>query len=254
MLYLLFFLSGVSGLIYQVVWVREFGNVFGNTVHSASLVVAIFMLGLGAGSYIVGVWADRRYAERPNSLLRAYGVFELLIAVMGIAIAAVLSHLGEISALISSYTREPSGWYALSTTSYVARAAIAIVLLTPITLLMGGTLTLLIRHLVRRDLAVSGWRIAVLYAVNTAGAAAGALLTDFALVPAYGLWGTQVVAVVLNAFAGVGALYLAFRLKPGAAGGPAEAGPHDSEEKNTTPTERVVRSRPQSPGRRRRSS
>src|SRR5919109_1320971 len=137
MTYLLFVCSGFSGLVYQVVWVRAFGNVFGNTIHSASLVVAIFMLGLGAGSYIVGAWADRRYAAHPDSLLRVYGVFELLIAAMALGIAAVLPHLGEISALISSYTREPSGWYALSTSSYVARAAIAIVLLTPITLLMG---------------------------------------------------------------------------------------------------------------------
>ena len=214
MVYLLFFLSGVSGLIYQVVWVRVFGNVFGNTIHSASLVVAIFMLGLGAGSYIAGVWADRRYAARPDSLLRAYALFELVIAAMGLAIAAALPHLGEISALISSYTRDPAGWYGLSTTSYVARAAVAVILLTPITLLMGGTLTLLIRHLVRHDLAVGGWRIAVLYAVNTAGAALGALLTDFTLVPAYGLWGTQVVAVVLNAVAGVGAVYLSARRAP----------------------------------------
>ena len=72
--YLLFFCSGLSGLIYQVVWVRVFGNVFGNTIYSASLVVAVFMLGLGVGSYVVGAWADRRYAHAPESLLRAYGV------------------------------------------------------------------------------------------------------------------------------------------------------------------------------------
>jgi spermidine synthase len=211
LLYLLFFLSGVSGLIYQVVWVRVFGNVFGNTVHSASLVVAIFMLGLGAGSYLVGAWADRRYLTRPDSLLRAYGVFEVLIAALGLAIAAVLPHLEQISALISSYTQEPSGWYALSTASYIARAAVAVLLLTPITLLMGGTLTLLIRHLVRSDLSIGGWRIAVLYAVNTAGAAVGALLTDFSLVPALGLWGAQVFAVALNVVAGGGAVYFAAR-------------------------------------------
>ena len=45
LVYLLFVCSGLSGLIYQVVWVRVFGNVFGNTVYSASLVVAVFMLG-----------------------------------------------------------------------------------------------------------------------------------------------------------------------------------------------------------------
>ena len=70
---LLFFVSGLSGLIYQVVWVREFGNVFGNTVYSASLIIAVFMLGLGVGSYVVGRWADRQYAARPESLLRTYG-------------------------------------------------------------------------------------------------------------------------------------------------------------------------------------
>ena len=213
MLHLLFFCSGVSGLIYQVVWVRSFGNVFGNTIYSASLVVAVFMAGLGAGSYLVGAWADRRYATQPESLLRTYAYVELLIALMGLGISAFLPHLGQVSAFVSSYSREPAGWFALSVTTYLARAAIAIVLLTPMTLLMGGTLTLLIRHLVRSDLSVSGWRIAVLYAVNTAGAALGCFLTDFTLVPAVGLQRTQTIAAGLNVFAGVGALYLASRVK-----------------------------------------
>ena len=211
LVYLLFFCSGLSGLIYQVIWVRVFGNVFGNTIYSASLVVAVFMLGLGVGSYIAGAWADRRYATRPESLIRAYGYFELGIAVLGLVISAVLPHLDRVSAVVSFYTREASGWYVLSTTSYLARAAIAVVLLTPITLLMGGTLTLLIRHLVRNDFEAGGWRIAVLYAVNTAGAALGCFLTDFALVPSLGLLGTQLVAVFFNIVAALGALYLAFR-------------------------------------------
>ena len=143
LIYLLFFLSGISGLIYQVIWVRMFGNVFGNTIYSASIVVAVFMLGLGAGSYLVGAWADRRYVARPDSLLRAYGNVELLIAVMGLAIAAVLPHLGALSAAISSYSREPSGWYALSLGSYLGRAAIAASLLrargfTGVQLFSGG--------------------------------------------------------------------------------------------------------------------
>ena len=214
MIYLLFLLSGISGLIYQVIWVREFGNVFGNTIHSASLVVAVFMLGLGAGSYLVGSWADRRYEAAPDSLLKAYGYVELVIAALGLIVAASLPHLGTISAFVSSYSREPSGWYALSTASYFARGAAAVVLLTPITLLMGGTLTLLVRHLVRHDLEVSGWRIALLYAVNTAGAAIGCALTDFVLVPAYGLFDTQLVAVGFNVLAGAGALFLALRVGP----------------------------------------
>jgi spermidine synthase len=210
-LHLLFFLSGFSGLIYQVVWVRSFGNVFGNTIYSTSLVVAVFMAGLGGGSYLVGAWADRRYAAKPESLLRSYGYVELIIALMGLGISALVPHLGEVSALASSYSREPAGWFSLSAASYLARAAIAIVLLTPITLLMGGTLTLLIRHLVRSDTSNSGWRIGLLYAVNTTGAALGCFLTDLALVPAVGLQRTQMVAVAFNVVAGLGALYLASR-------------------------------------------
>ena len=215
LLYLFFFCSGLSGLIYQVVWVRVFGNVFGNTVYSASLVIAVFMLGLGVGSYVIGAWADGRYKARPESLLRVYAYFELLIGVLGFGISLLLPHLGQISALASSYSRGADGWYVLSTASYVARGAIAVILLAPITLLMGGTLTLLIRHLVRQDLELGGWRIAVLYAVNTAGAAVGCFLTDAALVPAFGLRATQMAAVSLNLLAGVGAGWLATQVPKG---------------------------------------
>src|SRR4030081_2279630 len=105
LLYLLFFCSGASGLIYQVVWVRVCGNVYGNTVYSTSLVIAIFMLGLGVGSVVAGAWADRRYAEQGQSLLRAYGYFELLIGLLGLGISMLLPHLGLVSALASSYSR-----------------------------------------------------------------------------------------------------------------------------------------------------
>jgi spermidine synthase len=188
-----------------------FGNVFGNTIHSAALIVAIFMLGLGAGSYIVGVWADRWYLTRRDSLLRAYGYIELAIGAIGLGISLALPHLDRLSAAVSSYTRDATGWFALSATSYAARVAIAMILLTPITLLMGGTLTLLIRVLVRSDLEIGSRRIAVLYGVNTAGAALGCLLTDFLLVPTYGLRATQFAAVVANVIAGGGALVIAER-------------------------------------------
>ena len=211
MLYLIFFLSGVSGLIYQVIWIRVFGNVFGNTIYSASLVVSVFMLGLGVGSYLAGAWADRRYAAGPASLLGVYGYVELIIGAMGLVISVLLPHLDRVSAMVSSYSRQPNGWYVLSASSHAARAAMAIALLAPITLLMGATLTLLIRHLVRSDVEAGRARIATLYAVNTAGAAAGAFLTDFALVPGFGIRATQYVAVSLNALAGLGALAIADR-------------------------------------------
>jgi spermidine synthase len=212
--YLLFFLSGASGLIYQVIWVREFGNVFGNTIYSASLVVAVFMLGLGVGSWVLGGWSDRRYVSEPHVLLRTYGRIELLIALLGLGVSLLLPHLSVVSALTSSYSRDTNGWYVLSTASHLTRAGIAVILLTPITLLMGGTLTLLIRHLVRSGPQADSWRIAVLYGVNTVGAAVGCLLTDFVLVSRVGLQVTQVVAVSLNVIAGLGALWLARSPQP----------------------------------------
>ena len=214
LLYFLFFCSGLSGLIYQVVWVRAFGNVFGNTIYSASLVVAVFMLGLGVGSYVVGAWADRRYLDRPESLLRAYAYVEMAIAALGLGISALLPRLEQLSAMLSSYSQDAQGWYVLSAGSYLGRATVAVALLAPVTILMGGTLTLLIRHLVRTDTSIAAWRIALLYSVNTAGAAVGCLLTDLVLVPWGGLRATQFVAVALNVVAGLGALFIAFRLKP----------------------------------------
>jgi spermidine synthase len=208
MVYFLFFFSGFSGLIYQVVWVRAFGNVFGNSIYSASLVIAVFMLGLGLGSYAVGAWADRRYRVRPDSLIGIFGVFELAIGVLALGVSALLPHLADVTASMSSYTRGPDGWSVLSAWSHLASAALAVGLLAPITLLMGGTLTLLIRHLVRGDLHVGGWRIALLYGTNTAGAALGCFLTDFALVPAYGLRRTQWVAFGFNVAAALGAIYI----------------------------------------------
>jgi spermidine synthase len=210
-LYLLFFFSGASALIYEVVWVRVFANVFGNTIYSASIVTAIFMLGLGIGSYAAGVWADRGYARR--NLLQVFAGFELAIGVSALGISVLLPHLGDFSAAVSSYTRGDHGWYVLSFASYAARAAIAIVLLTPVTMLMGGTLTLLIRHLLRSGADLSGPRIGILYGVNTLGAAAGCFLTDFALVPSFGLRATQIIAVAINLITATGALLLV-RLKP----------------------------------------
>jgi spermidine synthase len=217
-LYWFFFCSGASGLIYQIVWVRAFGAVFGNTIHSAALVVAVFMLGLGAGSYLAGRWADRRYATGRGSLVGAFGACELAIGGLALGVSTLLPSLGDLSAAISSYVRGPDGWYTLSASSYVARAVLAATLLTPITLLMGATLTLLIRHLVREDVRGGSRRIALLYAANTAGAAVGCFLTDFALVPAIGIRDTQLVALAGNLIAGFGALALPhiarYRLKP----------------------------------------
>src|SRR5689334_19584111 len=130
-----FFLSGISGLIYQVTWVRQFGNVFGNTVHSASIVVAVFMLGLGAGGYLAGVWADRIAGNAPARLVRLYAYAEGALACLGLGLSLLLPHLTAIVAGWSHYVANADGWRELSAASYAARAALAIGLLAPVTLI-----------------------------------------------------------------------------------------------------------------------
>jgi spermidine synthase len=204
-IYILFFLSGLSGLIYQVVWVRVFGTVFGSTVYSAALVVAVFMLGLGVGSRAMGAIADRRHQRAPERLLADYGYLELAIGLLGLTIAAGVPHLGPLTARFSTYVTDGNGWHVLSRSSLIVRAAICTLIVAPATVAMGATLTVLIRHVTQHDLRIGAGRVAILYAANTLGAAAGALLTDYALVPWYGLRATQSVAALLN-FAAAGAV------------------------------------------------
>ena len=176
--------------MYQVVWVREFGNLFGNNVYSAAIVTAVFMGGLGVGGAVVGRWSDRIYRGDARRPLRAYGLFELGIAVIGLSLALTFPRLEALSAAVASYRIGPEGWYELALGSHILVYAVAVVALAPITFLMGGTLTLLIRHLLTRDLSLAGRRIGALYGVNALGVAFGAFVSDFALIPALGIFQT----------------------------------------------------------------
>jgi predicted membrane-bound spermidine synthase len=234
-LHSLFFASGAAGLIYEIVWVRQFGTVFGSTVYSVALVTALFMCGLGLGGYAAGRFADARFRADPRSPLRWYGGVELAIGALALALALGLPHLAPLAAAISHYVPDESGFFRLAASTSLLRYAVCALLLAPITLLMGATLTLLIRYVVGRDVEVAGWRISLLYAANTAGAAFGCLLTDTALVPAFGLLGTQALAVALNVAAGAGAFALA-RARRGAVAAPPPAPP---EPRRATPASAV---------------
>src|SRR5215510_11550892 len=76
----IFFVSGASGLVYELVWIRQFGTLFGSSVYSAALVTAIFMCGLGLGAWLVADLVDRRFRIDPVAPLRWYAGFELAIA------------------------------------------------------------------------------------------------------------------------------------------------------------------------------
>jgi predicted membrane-bound spermidine synthase len=229
-LHTLFFVSGAAGLTYEVIWVRQFGTVFGSTVYGVALVTAIFMSGLGLGGWAAGRFADARFREDARSPLRWYGLAELAIAAAALALALGLPRLAPLAADIARYAPDAAGFERLSAWGSFARYAIAALLLAPITLVMGATLTLLIRYAVGREVGAAGWRISLLYAANTAGAALGCLLTDTLLVPALGLLRTQGLAVALNLLAGAGALALARYARPPRAPAPEAQAPEADRE------------------------
>jgi len=79
--FILFFISGACGLIYQVAWTRIMTHIFGTTVFAVSLVLTAFMSGLAIGSYFLG-----KRADRSGNPLRLYGYYEI-----GIGLTALLS-------------------------------------------------------------------------------------------------------------------------------------------------------------------
>lgn len=173
---LLFIGSGASGLVYEVLWMRQLGLALGNGPLAIATVLAAFMGGLGIGGAIGGVWADR--SRRP---LVAYGVLEILIPIYAVLFPLLLSWLEPLFAQLYLATLDAPTWRA---------ASLLLVgggMMLPPTILMGATFPLLLRALAaggdpERDGRASGW----LYAANTAGAVVGVLAAGFWLLPAFG--------------------------------------------------------------------
>ncbi|MDH3371065.1 MAG: fused MFS/spermidine synthase, partial [Gammaproteobacteria bacterium] len=182
----LFFFSGACGLVYQIVWVRMLTHVFGTTAAAVGVVLAAFMSGLALGSWLLGKVADRHHNP-----LRFYAILEI-----GIGLAALAAHL-----LLERITPVYLALYEISgqseATLAAARFILAFGLVMVPTFLMGATLPVLARFVVRR-LAAAGADLSTLYAINTVGAVAGAMATGFYLIGTLGIHVTVYVAVVGN--------------------------------------------------------
>jgi spermidine synthase len=196
--YLLFFLSGLSGLVYEIVWARQLGLVFGNTDYAVATTLAVFMFGLGIGSLAIGLWADKTL-KTARHLIIGYCVFEVLIGVLGVATIWIIPNLDALSGSVSSYqaVAAGNGFFHLSPATNVWRFVISFVLLFPSTFLMGGTLPLLSK-LVAANREDVGRRIGFLFMFNTLGAAFGCFLTDYLSIRLLGVLGTGILACSLN--------------------------------------------------------
>jgi spermidine synthase len=188
--YLLFFLSGFPALLYQIVWQRALFTLYGVNVESVTMIVTVFMLGLGLGS-LAGGWLSARSGMR---LLLAFGVIELSVGAFGAASLAIFHRIGGLT--------------AGSSTTVTGLVTFGL-LLVP-TMLMGSTLPLLVEHFVRRTGNV-GESVGLLYSVNTLGSAAACLAAAVMLMRTLGEAGSVDLAVCFNVFVGATALMLEAR-------------------------------------------
>jgi spermidine synthase len=196
----IFFLSGTSALIYQMLWLRLIGLVFGVTVYAASTVWAVFMAGLALGSVIGG-----RVADRVGRPLLWLGIAEALIGVTALATPLGLDLLQHTYAAL-----HPSLSSSLVTLTLVRLAMSFAVLIIPSSL-MGATLPLIVKSSVMRAQGFGG-RVSVLYATNTAGAIAGSLIAGLVLIPRLGIRGSFLVGAALNGIVALVAVLVGSRV------------------------------------------
>jgi spermidine synthase len=192
----LFLASGAAGLVYEVVWLRQLSFVFGVTSHAATTVLAAFMGGMALGSWLLGRRADRM--RRPMAY---YALLQAGVAATGLLVPVLLK-LAQLVYVPLYDATGGSGFIFLA-----VRAVLAFLVLLPVTTLMGATLPALARHVSRTREAV-GRRVGLLYALNTAGAVVGTLLTGFVLIEHLGLWGSTLLAAGINLAAAGGAFAL----------------------------------------------
>lgn len=193
-------LTGASGLIYQVVWFRVLGLIFGVTVHATSAVLAAFMAGLAIGSLLAA-----RVTDRLKNPLLTYGLVEVVIGGLGLL---SLPALGLLQPLYRALALQLPETLVLVTS---VRFALAFAIMLVPTTLMGMTLPLVVRAVVQRAGSLSG-AVSFLYGANTFGAIAGAFLAGFIFIGSLGVPATVGIAAAFNLI--VGALWIALAAGP----------------------------------------
>jgi predicted membrane-bound spermidine synthase/tetratricopeptide (TPR) repeat protein len=185
-LYICLFLSGIAGLIYEVLWARYLSLIFGNTTHAHTLVLASFMGGLAIGSYLLG-----RIADRVNDKLTFYAWVEIGIATFCMVTPRLFAlSKGMYLAAAKSFGLTGAGIIGIK---FIIGACIIL----PPTILMGGTLPILGKFMIR-SLSTRGKTIARLYYINSFGAVIGTFLAGFYFIYRFGLDLSVTIAAIVN--------------------------------------------------------
>lgn len=185
-LLLVFFFSGASALLYQTVWIRKFGLVFGVDVFATSTVLTAFMAGLALGNLLFGKLVDRQ-----KSALKLFVLLEIGIGVFALLFPITFQWLDSI--YVGLHRTLSLGFYA----TQIYRFFIAFFFLLIPTTLMGGTLPVITKVFVKK-LKSLGWNIGSLYSVNNLGALIGCFLAGFILMRTVGLQNTIFIGAGLN--------------------------------------------------------
>jgi spermidine synthase len=188
-----FFLSGLTGLVYEILWTRMIVKVIGGAPFAVSIVLTVFMGGLGLGSFVASRIVDR--IKEPLKLVRIYGILELAIGGYCLVLPVLLVVFRPLYAVVYNQLFRHFVLYNLLT--FVG----CLVLLCAPVICMGATLPILCRFYVRR-LSHLGAHAGSLYGLNTIGAALGALLCGFWLIDVLGMWGSLFLAVAVNVLIG----------------------------------------------------
>ncbi len=191
-LLVLFFLSGFAALLYQVVWQRVLFSVYGIDITSVTVVVTVFMLGLGIGSIAGGALSQRMR----RATLPLFALLELGIGVFGFFSLPLFAAVAGRTLDLSRF----------------ATGVVAFLLLLIPTTLMGATLPLLVSYATARTHNV-GRSVGALYFANTLGAALGAFAAGMLLLGLFGLAGTVRGAAVLNLLLAAG-VFVLWRREP----------------------------------------
>src|SRR5499427_8011946 len=186
-LFVIFTLSGFSGLIYESLWTHYLKLFLGHAAYAQALVLAIFMGGLAAGSWLCG-----RLSARWTNLLRGYALAEGVIGLMALAFHTAFDR----SVSLAYTTVIPALGRVEAITAF--KWGLAALLILPQSILLGMTFPLMTGGFIRRFPGRPGEALATFYFCNSIGGAVGVLASGFLLIRLVGLPGTGATAGVIN--------------------------------------------------------
>src|SRR5581483_3740347 len=191
--YAFFFVSGFCSLVYEVVWLRLIMAKFGITTPTVSLVLSVFMAGLGLGSWAGGIYMRRIKELSASTPLRLYGLLELVIGCSGLLVPVIINWGYEIMRDSGAGPAWNSSTYFLVSGGWILFS------LLPWCTCMGATFPFAMAAIRKLSAKDSERSFSYLYLANVLGAILGTLVPAFVLIELFGFAGTLHIASAANA-------------------------------------------------------